>query len=388
LTPATAAQISENSPRHVSKQLNPPQQHRDLSSSIVSNLASARGIPSNRQRKPTQSPAIVSRQTAQGRVQGPSRLSRVTENDEASASTARTARSNVLLPLPPHFTKQGHNSSSSGPAALSSESASEEVFSRFYSTFEILVSKLSAPLAFAGLPLTVDDPTPEPEKALQASRASVDPDVTRIFSRAALRAVRDETGFGGPAESFYVVPTSGGTVSYAGMLAHQGRRGSSFGPIGEEEELFVDASETPQPGSPGLRRRGGPRSSGGKTMEELEIENAAYKASMIDLAERLQAFELSAQKSSMALHMSVRALQSPESMSMNALKTPAHEEKLRQLEDELQDAKKEMRRLSKENQRLSGIIERYRERWESLKTGARRKTDLIRQAEDVSGSRT
>ena len=77
----------------------------------------------------------------------------------------------------------------------------DEPFTKFYSTFENLVSKITAPLAFAGLPLK------EPEE---------DPDLKRIISRAALRAVREERG--NPAESFYVVPSTGGTVSYAGIV--------------------------------------------------------------------------------------------------------------------------------------------------------------------------
>ena len=43
----------------------------------------------------------------------------------------------------------------------------------------------------------------------------------------------------------------------------------------------------------------------------------------------------------------------------------------RELEDEIQSLRLENRRLAKENRKSNGIIERYRERWEMLKVGAR-----------------
>lgn len=103
---------------------------------------------------------------------------------------------------------------------------SDETFQRFHSTFESLFSKVSAPLAFAGLPLNLeaDSSTPipslapdfpkpptsqkdrpaaspskpslsSPRHALDASqRVSADPENKNLFSRAALRAVADEHG--------------------------------------------------------------------------------------------------------------------------------------------------------------------------------------------------
>ncbi|KAI6876384.1 hypothetical protein KC318_g18110, partial [Hortaea werneckii] len=84
------------------------------------------------------------------------------------------------------------------------------------------MSKLSAALAYAGLPLTADDavkasegiPSSSRNKDLAAStvHANNDPDVKKIFSKAALNAIEEEhrqrgtLGHGfGPAESFYVV---------------------------------------------------------------------------------------------------------------------------------------------------------------------------------------
>lgn len=139
---------------------------RELSSSIASNLASARGIPSSQRR----ASAIVTAQHARGH-NSPERRS-LDRREVAQESEKREE-----------------------------PEKSDEPFTKFYSTFENLVSKITAPLAFAGLPLK------EPEE---------DPDLKRIISRAALRAVREERG--NPAESFYVVPSTGGTVSYAGIV--------------------------------------------------------------------------------------------------------------------------------------------------------------------------
>lgn len=238
----------------------------------------------------------------------------------------------------------------------------EDSFSRFYATFEGLLSKLSAPLAFAGLPLTPEEPPKQLEKPKPVDRATIDPDVTRVFSKAALRVIREENGFGGAAESFYVVPTTGGTMSYAGMLSRT--------ESGNEEEEFVDARETPQAGSSALRRRP-PR--GGKTLEELQVENEAYKAVALDLGDRLRVFELNAQKSSMALHMSMRALASPTASAAlgKPLGTQELEKRVKELEEELGAARKEVKKLGKENAKLMTVVERYRERWEALKSGAR-----------------
>ena len=270
--------------------------------------------------------------------------------------------------------------------------ASEDPFSRFYSTFGNLISTLSAPLAFAGLPLGSEVPSKgsvnNQSKTVSpsSSRVAADPDLARFFSRAALHAVRDEHGGFGGAESFYVVPTTGGTMSYAGMLSNT-RQGSNV--TEEDEAEFVDASETPQPNSPGLPRQREPRPGnggrrpgvkGGKTWEELAVENETLKAVVLDLGDRLRAFELGAQRSSRALHASVRGLSSPTgsvTAGSGAPSLPGIEgmkvlqEKLRENEEELKGLKKENKRLLRENQKFIGVIERYRERWEMLKVNAR-----------------
>jgi len=277
--------------------------------------------------------------------------------------------------------------------------AADDSFSRFYATFAPLLSKLSAPLAFAGLPLTPSEPTalststsPTTEKPPKPSQTrDLDPDLTRLFSRAALRAVREENGLPPTAESFYVVPTTGGTMSYAGMLSHNKHPHSPL-PAVDEDELFVDASETPHSEQHGHRQQslrsrrvaGKITNSNGKTLEELTVENESLKHVAIDLGDRLRAFEMGAQRSSMALHMSMRAMQSPTASAaigrvggveakaaVSGEGVSGQEARTRELEEEVRSARKEMKRLVRENQKLQGVVDRYRERWEILKDGAR-----------------
>ena len=47
------------------------------------------------------------------------------------------------------------------------------------------------------------------------------------------------------------------------------------------------------------------------------------------------------------------------------------EARIRELEEEVRGTRKEMKRLARENQKLQGVVDRYRERWEILKDGAR-----------------
>ena len=388
-----------------------PSQHRDLSSSIASNLASARGIPPPpRYRRGKQSLPQVSLQVAEGRVLKPARRSNLGDPDikasvvdEKSSSTVRNKpRSPAigLQNLSPH-----PNPGIPPPVAAA---GAEDPFSRFYSTFGNFISAISAPLAFAGLPLGTEQGDSSSEDphiknvSPSTSRIAPDPDLARFFSRAALRAVRDEHGNLGGAESFYVVPTSGGTISYAGVLTNA-RQGSNI--TEDEEAEFVDANEMPQPPSPGILRQQDPRPSssgrtplvkGGKTWEELAVENETLKAVTLDLGDRLRAFELGAQRSSRALHASVRGLSSPTGSVTGGSGLPplpgiegmkVLQEKLRESEEELKGLKKDNKRLLRENQKFMSVIERYRERWEMLKVGARErvKGDHIAE-EDTLGS--
>lgn len=270
-------------------------------------------------------------------------------------------------------------------------SRSDEPFQRFYATFESLFSKLSAPLAFAGLPLNLDDqppssPSPSPavhNKSEEQRPLTVDPDFSKIFSKATLRALRDEHGghaagspFGG-VESFYLVPTTGGTISYADILAraqqeaarHNSNNASADPNSNSNEQLddeFVDARETPQPASPVLTR-GRPKP-GTKTMEELQLENEYLRAVVDKLTRRLVEFEMGAQTSSLALQRSIRAMQAPVAVAGGG---DGNDGRVSALEEQLAEVKKEAERMGRENDKLKGVVGRYRERWEKLKEGAR-----------------
>ena len=156
-------------------------------------------------------------------------------------------------------------------------------------------------------------------------------------------------------------------MSYAGMLAATKRDSR----LTDDDDAFVDAPEQPPRRAPPNRPAGS-----AKTMEELQVENETLKAVAIDLGDRLRAFEMGAQRSSMALHMSVRAMQSPSGSTAQVRgagerAVGEQEARVRELEEEVRSGRKEMKRLGRENVKLMGVVERYRERWEILKDGAR-----------------
>jgi hypothetical protein len=288
----------------------------------------------------------------------------------------------------------------------------DEPFQRFYSTFEGLISRISAPLAFAGLPLGSEEPKkttpPSRKSAAEAkldrhhatsdrSTSSAEPDVSRLFSRAALRSIQDTPGTspGNPNESFYVVPTTGGTMSYAGILTRaekEARRNS----LEDADDDFVDARETPS--SPEVRqgsnsrtfRRGATEKitnlQNPKTLEELQMENQALKHLSDTLSKRLHMWEVNAQSSSMALQQSLRAMHhhnipSPEHASSTATSptaqlssAPAMSEsdpRVKELEEIVRRGEQELERVGRENEKLTNVLGRYRDRWEKLKEGAK-----------------
>lgn len=304
-------------------------------------------------------------------------------------------------------------------------SQTEEPFHRFYSTFEGLISRLSAPLAFAGLPLGSEGAAQESANRKSPAdtkldrhhatpnraSSSAEPDINKLYSRAALKAIRDSNGGNGnTAESFYVVPTSGGTVSYAGILnrAEKEARRTS---IEEADEDFVDARENPSP--PELRQsmsaaKGSKLGRAGKltnlqnpkTLEELQMENQALKHLSDTLSKRLHMWEVNAQSSSMALQQSLKAMHqqntpSPEHfppLPSGTTPMPAHpgtpsaadhEQRIKDLEDMARRSERELDKVGRENEKLKGVLGRYRERWEKLKEGAK-----TRRAEAKNGGDT
>ena len=313
------------------------------------------------------------------------------------------------------------------PQDEDTKSASDTPFQQFYNTFESLMSKLSAPLAFAGLPLittttpvalptvkttplilnaqTKDPKDPAPRIPITAESL----DYSQLISQAALRAVRDGVPSSNPAESFYVVPTEGGMASYSEIIQRTARDVSSrhnrqLSNISEDNDDFVDARESvpspsatdfSAPGTAAHSRRGSARPGpagkaidvpkvAGKTMEELALENETLRQYLDNTSKRLRVFELSAQSSSAALAQSIRSLQRSPSLTPENSRGKADgsssgrgkgDEKARvritELEEILRKNDKELQRREKENAKLKDVVVRYREKWEKLKEGAR-----------------
>ena len=400
-----------------------------MGSSIASDLASARGIPSNRQRRSAQasSPAVAQQQ-AEGKIVNPQRKSKLAEtaakatNDATRISEKSSSNSKATSHLAQNAPLSEKESQAPSDVAATKN---DDAFNRFYNTFENLFSKLSAPLAFAGLPLNPDSenqpvvspPTPakppssrstKPSSVRSSNRATVDPEFSHLFSPAALAAVREEPGNAafGAAESFYVVPTTGGTMQYAHILARHGHSRTSQNHhyhnrtlsrdstgLSEDIDEFVDARETPGPPSPSMSRKGVPGGQavgpGGKSMEELQLENESLRTILDEMSRRLWQFEMGAQMGSVALQQSIRASLNRTVPSNTGPGSPAASEagggtatggaggdnaasdRVAGLEEEVGKTKKELDRMGKENEKLKGAVGRYRERWEKLKEGAR-----------------
>ena len=259
--------------------------------------------------------------------------------------------------------------------ARKSKQADDEGFSTFYNTLTTgTMSKLSSVLAYAGLPLTADDIKVEQKSARETVRAGNEPDVKKLFSKAALKAIEDEhrqrgtLGHGfGPAESFYVVPTSGMTKSYSGIV---GSAQHHLGGISEDDHAtFVDAREVPGPPSPRRDRSSqSQRYSFGKsrTAEELELENATLKQTLDHLAGRLKDFEAHAQDASMAALTQSMATLRPVPDAVTS-------ERLRVLEQQIERDAEERQRLEASASKQEKQLKRYEKKYQEIKSGARLK---------------
>ena len=393
------ASQSDIGPRSSSPFRNPPGQHprhlppRELSSSIASNLASARGIRANYIRRPI-SPSVSAHQAPGSLETHRRKLSNfpqsIPEHSQPSWIPPTQSLSHKAEP-------QTSTSKTSAVAETAATTTNDEGFSRFYSTFENILSKLSAPLAFSGLPLaseddsaqTADTSSADAKKVRgQKDRSPSDPDLTKYISRAALRA----TAAGQSAnDSFYVVPPSGHTISYAHILsfAEKEKRRLAVSMHSEnpdlfadpDEEDFFDARELLGPTSPSSSRRflvGSKRFSGKELevrVEELDLENKSLKEVVDKLSKRLHAFEMAAQNSSMALQESMRLMRPMSPAREAANGDGSLKRRVAELEEHVTLGGKEIDRLGKENEKLKSVVARYRERWEKLKEGAKTRRD-------------
>ncbi|KAF3767458.1 hypothetical protein M406DRAFT_350569 [Cryphonectria parasitica EP155] len=383
---------------------------RELSSSIASNLASARGIRGSRHRAPPAAPS-VSNDQAPGNLDATARKdgSKTRMQHMLDAKSGKPKPSWVPPPQP--FSAQGSRPASIDEGAedepMTTSGITEEGFSRFYSTFGNIINRLSAPLAFAGLPLiTEESGTPEnavPESTSQArgKAKSVrdpteDPDLSRIYSKAALRAVYRDGHSGN--DSFYVVPTSGHTVSYANILnfdQKEKRRamaaslhgGTADARDDPDEEDFVDAKESQMILSPSTKRRVGKSQTEKElfnVIEELNTENQSLKGMLDKVTKRLHAFEASAQHSRLAMVDSMRLARPGSPLSQSGSAQAADEtlrKRNRELEEELAAASKQFETLERDNKHLRRTLEKYREKWEALKAGAKARREASHSAD-------
>jgi DNA repair exonuclease SbcCD ATPase subunit len=245
------------------------------------------------------------------------------------------------------------------------------------------MSKLSSVMAYAGLPLTADDvktePTSQPRLTKQTVSANNDVDVKKIFSKAALAAIEDEhrqrghQGHAfGPAESFYVVQTGGGTYSYADITKAQQQQLAGIDE--DDEEAFVDAREAPAPSSPRNSRfssRGRGSFGHSRTHEELELENVTLKQTLEQLATRLTEFETHAQDASMAaLTQSMASTHTP---GPSGGPDPTLIARLRQVEQQLEQKQEEMQKWQSHVAKQDKQLKKYQSKWEEIKQSAKEK---------------
>ncbi|KAJ4363582.1 hypothetical protein N0V83_009878 [Neocucurbitaria cava] len=452
----------------------PPTSRRRLpQSSIASNLAEKRGIPSVKRTTSGTSVNVTGAIAARSeQASTPVRDLLAQQSRKADLAKSKDTPKQRETPQPV-----------SPPA--------EDNFRRFYSAFGGVISALSAPLAFTSLPLNPTAPTPVPEppkeekpskttsrahspEASRTVKSSV-PDLAALISKPALRALREDGAPPlGPNESFYLVPTSGGTVTYASILrdpnapnaSSQDSRlntineGGSGSLKGSSHEEFVDARENVGPPSPTKARRPHSRENSGvggvtaqrsipagrgaglKTMEELALENETLKTLVDKQAKRIQMWETNSQNSFNALAQSFRArgggggpssrggsdpsalahaLSQGSSNAIPALPSPplptgtggaaqhqpnhptspsstdadaqttATAKRIADLEAllasqtaKVTDLMSNNEQLAKQNERNAQVLGRYREQWEKLKAGARKK-ELERRERSVVG---
>ncbi|KAH6895332.1 hypothetical protein B0T10DRAFT_212965 [Thelonectria olida] len=397
---------SDSAVSKAAQKLNPPTQRRyasrEMSSSIASNLATARGIRSKYRGQPL-APS-VSNDQAPGNVDALSRQ----HGPKAKMQNIIDHQPGKPAWVPPAPAQQRSDSHGKNPASPRPDSAPAAAddggYTRFYNTWGSLITKLSAPLAFAGLPLiqeesTISEPaepsetSPTKRSHLKASPSRIaEPDLSKIYSKATMKALAKKGH--APSDSFYVVPTSGHTMSYANILtfaekekrrleasAHSSRGEFDNGPDDDDDD-FVDAREAPL--SSGAKRRIGRARTDhelNNTIEELYTENKSLKDMLDKLTKRLHAFEASAQNSAMALAESYRLMRPGSPSAVVKTNDDAIRRKNQEMEEQLAAAAKQMERLEKDNRKMQKTLEKYREKWEVLKAGAKAR----REAQGVVG---
>ncbi|KAI0159752.1 hypothetical protein GGR57DRAFT_458589 [Xylariaceae sp. FL1272] len=364
---------------------------RDLGASIANNLASARGIRSKYRSPQPLSPSVSNTEAPGNNMEGASR--KVASRSRMQDMLNNPASPDRLAGLP-EDTAVGE--SSDAPIV-----SNDDGFSKWYSTFGSIINRISAPLAYAGLPLVTEEqpeeqaappPTETPAqrqrpKPRPSTSTSTEPDLKRLYSKAALRAVvRDGQSTN---DSFYVVPTSGHTASYASILTFADKEKRRLGasahgvrvslPEDAEEDDFVDARESQRPHSPTLKKRAGKNAAVDKDLsnmvEELYLENKSLKDMLDKLSKRLHAFESMSQNSGMRLAESMRLMRPGSPLSTGGSKSGSAEEviskELNELRHQNQVLLSQNEELEKSYTKARANLIRYREKWDQLKAGAK-----------------
>ncbi|SMQ48522.1 unnamed protein product [Zymoseptoria tritici ST99CH_3D7] len=336
-------------------------QVRESSPSLAREIASRRGIPQTGRTPPSAA--------AQARAR------------QLSPESHRRNRNNQQAKIPPSIME----SQQLQTARKVKKVEDDDAFAKFYSNLTTgTMSKLSSVLAYAGLPLTAEDAVNEQykQKAKKDTvSASNEPDVKKIFSKAALSAIEDEHRqrgsqgrVFGPAESFYVVPTGGGTYSYANIAKPVQQHHTAIDE--DDEEAFVDAREA-QASSPKSSRFSSRSISGkGKTAEEIELENKTLKSTLMELTQRLSGFEMHSQDASMAaLTQSMASLNNYGGLGTTAggANDAGLSERVQHLERQLEAKTEEQQRLLNTNAKQEKMLKKYSARWEEIKKSAQEK---------------
>lgn len=363
----TTSSSSKSSAPPTTKRFREPM--RDSSPSLAREMASRRGIP------PSRAPLSVNSQS----------------RPEKTPSEAPSRTTHAHTPRIPSSVMESQSN-------LPPSTQSDESFAYFYNNLTTgTMSKLSSVLAFAGLPLANEEPKEDSQTSRLIRRtvkANADPDVKKIFSRAALNAIEDDhkqrglqgQAFG-PSESFYVVQTGGGTLSYADIARASSHASEPLG--GDDEEAFVDAQEAlPPPPLPSPRHSRTAslphrRDFGSaRTTEELELENATLKQTLEQLASRLANFEAHAQDASMAaLTQSMAGLR-----NQGAGTDAGPQERIKLLEKRIEQQAEQREKLEDLARKQEKKIRAYHSKWEEIKKNAREKDKAKREKQGEDGS--
>jgi regulator of replication initiation timing len=327
-----------------------PARLQKSTSSLATNLASARGIPQQ-----PRSAASTTQTTTTSRRRQP----------EASAKPTTSP----LSLLPPD------------------QPSTDASFSKFYNSLNSLVAKIGSPftasLAFTGLPVGTGPNDNE-------ITAEVLPKAWRARNRHLNLNNLENQG----AESFYVVPYSGGTASYANVA----RRADSK----EEDQPRRDDEEARYAGHD-------------KTLEELQLENVTLRRTLEQLSRNMSKWQRKTRESEKELKSSIMALSKSGAASkgindilsqaqrrswlhvpneeedeetysegrrigeMELIKEEAREkvleldDRVKILERELRERDAELERMHRENEKLRKTVQKFKDRWDALREGAKKR---------------